>query len=217
MTIIVVTDPQAAAFTARLLAFSRARIVDKESSPVMVGASLVLGGSKFREDFSTTIPDPEALLSLESLAATVGGALGADVRGPESVIYMPRKHRELPHVRRLPLLAHECHHAWLNQQMWPREPWFYAVNSESRTEDEVQCMVVAASVQRRLTGTLPDRAALVKSLTDAYHLSPPDGPLARELLDAAWIAFDAGAGVPPTPVAVEAHRILDDLGVGWAS
>lgn len=217
MTPIVITPEQDAAFTAGLLTFSRARIEPKEASTEMLAASLVLGKS-FREEFSSTIPDPKELLSLETLARTVAGAAGAEVGAPGSVIYMPAKHRTLPPERRLPLLAHECHHAWLNQQGWPKEPWFYAVNSESRTEDEVQCMVVAASLQRRLTGTLPDRAALVKSLTDAYHLGASDGPLAGELLTAAWWSFERGELlVPPSPVAIEAHRLLDAMGVGWAS
>lgn len=212
---VIITDEQAAAFERDFLRFCHARIEPKESSVAMTGAGLILG-KKFIEDFSTTIPDPQEMLSLETLARTAAGALGADVRAPESVIYMPRVHRALPAPRRIPLLGHEGHHAWLNMQAWPREPWFYAVSSESRVEDEVQCIVVGASLSLRLEGGLPDPEERVQSLVAAYHLSPSDGPLARDLLKSAWAAFAAGLRIPPTPVAVEAHRLLDALGVGWA-
>lgn len=212
---VTITEEQARAWETRYLAFCNARIEPKETALAMTAAGLVLG-KEFREDFTTTIPDPAKVIELEQLALTAVGALGASVPAPQSVIYMPAKHRALPALQRLPLLGHEGHHAWLNQQGWPKEPWFYAVSSESRVEDEVQCIVVAASLSLRLTGSLPDPAAHVASLVKAYHLGEPDGPLARELLAAAWLAFGEGARIPPTPAAVEAHRILDDLGVGWA-
>lgn len=213
---VTITDVQAAAWEREFLAYCNARIEPKESALAMTAAALVLGKG-FREDFTTTIPDPAALLSIEQLALTAAGALGADVKAPPSVIYMPARHRALPALRRLPLLGHEGHHAWLNMQGWPREPWFYAVNSESRVEDEVQCIVVGASLSLRLEGALPDPAERVASLVGAYHLSASDGPLARELLDAAWLAFRHGSRIPPSPVAIEAHRLLDEIGVGWAS
>lgn len=213
---IELTEDQYQAFQHGMLAFAKARVEEKERSEAMAAAGLFLG-KRFREEFTTTIPDPAALLSVEALANTAVGAIGVSVPAPESVIYMPRKHRALRPTRRASLLTHETHHAWLNQQGWPKEPYFYAVNTESRTEDEVQCMTAAASVQRRLEGTLPDRVALVATLTDAYHLKPEDGPLAGELLTTAWWSFtDGGVLVPSTPVAMEAHRLLDSLGVGWA-
>lgn len=210
-----ITDEQAAEWTRRFLLFCNARIEPKEGALPMTAAGLILGKS-FVEDFSTTIPDPAKVIELEQLVLTVGGALGAQVGAPPSVIYMPAKHRALPHTRRLPLIGHEGHHAWLNQQSWPKEPWFYAVNSESRVEDEVQCIVVAASLSLRLEGALPDPAERVAALVKGYHLGESDGPLAKELLAAAWLGFAGGSRIPPTPVAVEAHRLLDELGVGWA-
>lgn len=210
-----ISDTQAQAWTEGLLRFCEARIENKEGALPMTAAGLILG-KVFVDDFSTTIPDPAKVIELEQLVLTGAGALGANVKAPPSVIYMPRKHRELPHVRRIPLIGHEGHHAWLNQQGWPREPWFYAVNSESRVEDEVQCIVVAASLSLRLDGALPDPAERVAALVKGYHLGESDGPLAKELLDAAWLGFAGGSRIPPTPVAVEAHRLLDELGVGWA-
>jgi len=211
-----ITEEQAAEFTRRYLAFCRARIEAKETALPMSAAGLILGKG-FREDFSTTIPDPAELLTIEALARTAAGALGADVQAPPSVIYMPAKHRALPAQRRIPLLGHEGMHAWLFQQGWPKEPWFYSVNTESRTEDEVQCWAVGASLSLRLTGAVPDPAAEVASLTAAYHLDPAKDPaLARELLDAAVLAFRHGSRIPPSPPAIEAHEILDELGVGWS-
>lgn len=212
---VIITEEQAAEWTRRYLIFCNARIEPKESAVTMTAAALVLGKG-FREEFSTTIPDPAELLTIEQLALTAAGAVGVDVKAPPSVIYMPAKHRALPPVRRIPLLGHEGHHAWLNMQGWPKEPWFYAVSSESRVEDEVQCIVVGASLSLRLEGGLPDPAERVASLVGAYHLGASDGPLARELLDAAWLGFRHGSRIPPSPAAIEAHRILDELGVGWA-
>ena len=206
------TREQADAFTTRMAARFKARVVDKERSVPMLAAALTLGavglfGPKvpgpeaFLNDFSTTIPDPEDVI--------------ANPLRPRALIALSVKARETPHGQVI-TVGQECHHADVVARRWPEAQWFYVVDDHSRAEEEVQAYVVTESLARRLTGQRRPLGDVLATLAGSYHLGETAQGLARELVTSAWASLDEFP-VPPIEAAIAAHEILNELGVGWAS
>lgn len=202
---------QAEDFTDRMAGRFNAKVVHKERHVAMLAAALALGavglfGPKvptpeaFLNDFSTTIPDPEDVIT--------------NPLRPRALIALSAKARATPHGQVI-VVAHECHHADVVARRWPEAQWFYVADDHSRAEEEVQAYVITESISRRLTGARRSLEDVLATLAGSYHLGETAQTLARELLVSAWESLDEGP-IPPLDAAIFAHEVLDELGVGWA-
>lgn len=209
----MLTQAQSNLFTTRMSTRFRAIVRNKAGAVAMIAAAGVLGtmhlagaatptAGEFLSDFSTTIPDPEEVLE--------------HPLHPMAAIYLDEHARATPDAEAI-AMTHECHHAERVDQGWPSAQWYYAVDDNSRAEEEVQAYVAAESVSRRLTGVRRAFTDVQASLARSYHLNANARQLALALLEDAWASLEGDRVVPPITVAVVAHEILDGLGVGWAS